>query len=224
MIKITSSEKQGFDKRQWARLINSLSGAKSANLVGTQSQEGKTNLSMVSSVVHLGATPPLLGMVIRPHSEASPRHTLMNLKATGFYTINHVNTDIFKKAHQTSARYERDQSEFTACGLTPRFTDSIPAPFVNESRIQLGLKVIEIMDIPLNGTHFVIGEIISLFTDKDLIRNDGSVDLKAAGSVAVTGLDEYHSLEPLARLSYAKPNQPVREIESFKKSQDETPS
>ena len=106
----------GLENRYRAHLINSLSGFKSANLIGTQDSNGQTNLAIVSSVFHLGAHPPLVGMIIRPHSV--PRHTLENLLATKQYTINHVNKDIYNKAHQTSARYEKDKPEFDATGLS----------------------------------------------------------------------------------------------------------
>ncbi|MCJ8275234.1 MAG: flavin reductase family protein, partial [Bdellovibrionales bacterium] len=60
-----------YNKRAWIKLVNSLSGFKSANLVGTQSKDGQTNLAMFSSFFHLGANPPLMGFVLRPHSTLS---------------------------------------------------------------------------------------------------------------------------------------------------------
>ena len=61
-------------ERQRAAFINCLSGFKSANLVGTVSASGQANLALVSSVVHLGANPPLLAFISRPPSV--DRHTL----------------------------------------------------------------------------------------------------------------------------------------------------
>ena len=49
-----------MEKRYRAQLINSLSGIKSANLVGTINKDRQTNLSIVSSVFHLGADPALM--------------------------------------------------------------------------------------------------------------------------------------------------------------------
>ena len=40
--------------RQRAALINSLTGFKSPNLVGTADSQGNTNLAIMSSAVHLG--------------------------------------------------------------------------------------------------------------------------------------------------------------------------
>ena len=118
--------------------INSLSGFKSANLVGTADKSQLSNLAMVSSVVHLGANPPLLGMVMRPNSPV--RGTLKNILDTGVYTLNHVNLDIHEQAHQASARYDEDVSEFDEVGLTEQWQDGFHAPFVQESHIKMGMK------------------------------------------------------------------------------------
>lgn len=212
MITINPLDKNKLDKRQWAKLINSLSGAKSANLIGTISKSGQTNLAIISSVFHLGANPPLMGFILRPHTAKSPRHTLLNIEETQSFTINHVNREIFKKAHQTSARFERGESEFKACGLNEDFKNNFAAPFVRESRIQVGLDLIEITKIKHNNTNLVIGQIRHIFLEQQNLREDGSIDIRAAGSVAVSGLDEYYQLVPLARLSYAKPFKDVEEI------------
>ena len=62
-------------------------------------------------------------MIIRPNSVN--RHTLENIMETNCYTINHINKDIYKKAHQTSARYPKEISEFDAVGLTQEFHNKI---------------------------------------------------------------------------------------------------
>jgi flavin reductase (DIM6/NTAB) family NADH-FMN oxidoreductase RutF len=106
-----------------ANFINSLSGFKSANLVGTRSSSGVNNLATVSSVFHVGAHPPLLGMLMRPHTVV--RDTLQNIKDTGVYTINHVHYSFADKAHQCSARYLSEQSEFDAVGLNPQLSSVV---------------------------------------------------------------------------------------------------
>ena len=51
----------------------------------------------------------------------------------------------------------------------------------------------------------IIGEIVEVLIDQELIHEDGKIDIVAAQSVAVTGLDEYHTATSLGRLAYAKP-------------------
>lgn len=198
----TKDRIDALETRTRAHFINSLSGFKSANLIGTQDIQGNTNLSIVSSVIHLGANPPLVGMIIRPHSVA--RHTFENILQTGFYTINQVNQSIYTQAHQTSARYDRDESEFDATGLTAEYLMDFKAPFVKESRLKYSVKLAEHQHLAINGTEFMIGEIVDVYVEDSAVEADGFIDLDTFETVAITGLDSYHTTAKLARLPYAK--------------------
>ena len=59
-------------------LINSITGIKPANLIGTISSKQETNLAIFSSVMHLGSDPALLGFILRPAQDV-PRHTFENI-------------------------------------------------------------------------------------------------------------------------------------------------
>lgn len=198
------SEIERMEERKRAAFINCLSGVKSLNLVGTVDSEGQTNLAIFNSVFHLGAHPPLLGMISRPDSVH--RGTLSNIQSQGLYTLNHVREDFFEKAHQTSARYAPEVSEFEATGLEAELKSGCPVPFVKEASIRMLMKFIRTELIPENGTYLVIGEIQSVEFPENALREDGSVDLLKAGSIAGIGLDTYVRLEEIARLSYAKPD------------------
>lgn len=191
-----------LDNRYRAHLINSLSGFKSANLIGTQNCHNQTNLAIVSSVFHLGAHPPLVGMIIRPHSV--PRHTLENILSTGCYTINQVNKDIYHQAHQTSARYDKEESEFDATGLETQYLNDFLAPFVANSRLKYAVTLKEHHHLAINGTELIIGEITDVHLDENCLAEDGFIDIEAIDTVAVSGLDSYHVTKRLARLAYAK--------------------
>lgn len=211
-MKISSIAFQEMAQRERACFINCLSGFKSANLVGTYSQKWDvTNLSVISSCFHLGADPALMGLIIRPHS--TDRHTLEYILETGEYTINHVNQAIMHKAHQTSARYPREQSEFEQTGLTPHFEAGHRAPFVQESSIRLGLKLREHLPLKINQTELIIGELTMVFAPLECLSKDGSLHIEKAGSLCVSGLDRYHQTKQLARLSYAKPDRELEDIE-----------
>ena len=58
-------------------LINSCTGYKSANLLGTISKENIENLAVFSSITHLGSNPSLLGFIVRP--TIVPRDTYKNI-------------------------------------------------------------------------------------------------------------------------------------------------
>ena len=203
-----------FEKLYRTNFINSLSGFKSANLIGTISKEGKTNLAIFSSVIHVGANPPLMGFLMRPVSVE--RHTYNNIKETGFFTINHINKEIFKQAHQTSAGYDKEISEFDACGLTPEYRETIKAPYVKESKIKIGLKFVEEQEIKANGTIFIVGEIMEVIIPDDVVAKDGYADIEKAGTIAISCLDSYHETNRISRLSYAKPGIKLKNLDNLR--------
>ncbi len=192
-----------FDTRKRNHFVNSLSGVKSANLIGTISPTNQTNLSIVSSAFHLGSSPALMGMIIRP--DISPRHTLDNIRLEKYFTLNHVNEDIYEKAHQTSARYPREVSEFNSCGLTEQYLNDFRAPFVEEANIKLSMELVREVPIIENGTHLLISKILGVWLPDLALEEDGQINVLEAGTVCVTGLDCYHTLSKLQRLPYAKP-------------------
>jgi flavin reductase (DIM6/NTAB) family NADH-FMN oxidoreductase RutF len=180
-----------------------MGGFKSVCLVGTQNTSKQTNLAIFSSLVHIGAHPPLIGLIFRPDSVA--RHSLDNIQKTGFYTINHIREEFAKKAHQTSARYSSEESEFDATELTATYKNDFLAPYVNESIVQFGMELKEIIPIELNGTLLVIGQVIHIYFPENCLHESGFLDLHAAGTITCAGLDAYYNTTPLFRLSYAKP-------------------
>lgn len=202
------SDIMAMDQRYRTAFINSLSGFKSANLVGTQNQAGRTNLALVSSVVHIGANPPYLGMIMRPHTVR--RDTIENIESTGVYTLNHVAESFYPQAHQTSARYDEFTSEFDATGLTPVHIDSFTAPFVEQSPIKLGMTLKEILPISCNNTQLIIGEVTHVILNEQAVGSDGFVDLEALKVMAISSLDSYHVTQQQGRMAYAKPELPPR--------------
>ncbi len=211
---LSPKEIELMDQRKRAHLINSLGGFKSVCLIGTQDKLGNTNLTIFSSIVHLGANPPLISFIVRPDSV--DRHTLTNIEETKHYTINHIRENFFRKAHQTSARYEKELSEFEATGLTPIYQNNFPAPFVKESNIQIGMRKEQKIVLEINKTIMVIGEIQEIYFPSECWEADGFLDLECAGTITCSGLDSYHKTLRIDRLSYAKPNMEVKSMPKTK--------
>lgn len=194
---------EDWDRFKRANLINSLSGFKSTHLIGTVGLDGVLNLGLFHNIVHLGADPALIGYVNRPR-EAAP-HTLANIEATGQYTMNAISAPWVQAAHQCSAKYPVEVSEFEATGLTPLFRDGLKAPFVAESSIQYGMELVEIIPITYNNTFFVIGKITGIWVQASLVGEDGFIDLSEGEIVTTAGIDAYYTTTLLQRFPYAKP-------------------
>jgi len=206
----SSDDIMAMEKQLRVHFINSIGGFKSVSLIGTVDKNGKTNLAVFSSLVHIGANPALVALIFRP--SPPERNTLNNLLETGFYTVNHINETIYKEAHQTSARYDAAISEFDETGLTPIYKNDFKAPFVGESLVQIGIEFREKIDIQINGTIMVIGEIVQVYFPENCLSNDGFLDLEKANTITCSGLDSYHITQRLDRLSYAKPNLEITSI------------
>ena len=207
-----------WGSRKRARFVNSLSGFKSATLIGTYDPEYGDNLSIVSSVVHLGSTPPMMGFVLRPPGKDA--HTYKNIIKTGICTFNHVNEDIIEQSHQTSARYPRNSSEFEEVGLTSLRINGWKAPCVEESRVRMGLNLIDDIELA-NGCRFLTCEVNWFDVDSRGLCEDGYVDLNKLGGVSISGLDGYHKTPGIFRLSYAKTDVELRKIFDFNEGWDD---
>lgn len=201
---------QAMEKQIRVHLINSLGGFKSVSLVGTVDAFGNENLGIFSSILHIGANPPLMALLFRP--SPPERDTLKNIEETGFFTINHINEKIYQQAHQTSARYDSEVSEFDATGLTALYKEEFLAPYVQESNIQIGLHFKEKIDIHINNTTMVIGEINHIYFPEDCLSEDGFLNIEKANTITSSGLDSYHKTEQIDRLSYAKPDKEITSL------------
>ena len=184
-------------------LINSCSGYKSANLIGTISKEGITNVAVFSSVTHLGSNPPTLGFILRPTTV--PRDTYKNILESGVFTINHIFEDIIEDAHHTSAKYKEMISEFDMTSLEDEYHDDCIAPFVKGSPVQMEMKFIEEYHIKSNNVIHIIAEIKNLYVKDEIIQEDGFLNLSKAKVAAINGLDAYAIARNNTRFDYQRP-------------------
>lgn len=210
MKHFSKKELANLPSRYRAHLINSCTGYKSANLLGTKSRKGNSNLAIFNSVVHIGSNPPMLGFILRPLTVK--RNTYANFKETGFFTVNQVNSEIVKDAHHTAASYEEDISEFSKTNLTESYLDDFTAPYVAQSAIKIGCSYVNEYEIKENGCVLIIGAIEHIYLPEALLHTDGWVQLDKADTVSAIGLDGYALPTLLNRFAYAKPDEDVESM------------
>ncbi len=211
MQQFTPTEWQSWERFYRANFINSLTGFKSASLIGTINAQGVPNLGMFSSMVHIGSDPALIGYINRPLAAAP--HTLANIKSNGFYTVNHIHLSFVDKAHQTSAKYPDEVNEFAEVGLTEEYLEGINVPFVKESAIKYLLSLKEVVPITLNDTFLVIGQLEQVLIDPFLQPTaDGFLELDQVGSICSNGLDAYYKTTLIDRYAYAKPGKAAEKL------------
>lgn len=201
ILKINSQQILESEKLFRTKFINSLAGIRQIALIGTKSKDGRENVAIFNSLIHLGANPPLFGFISRPDSVE--RDTLRNIKETSSYTINYLDKKWMKNAHKTSARYPKEISEFSATDFSAVYICDCIAPFVKEADLKIEMKMKQILNIEINNTKMIIGTIESVQIPKNRLAHDGLVlhdHLLVSG-----GLDSYYSTKFMGQLPYAKP-------------------
>ncbi|MFM8241214.1 MAG: flavin reductase family protein [Crocinitomicaceae bacterium] len=204
MICLDKSYFETLSKVSRLNLINSCMGYKSANLIGTVSKDGVTNLAVFSSITHLGSDPALLGFILRPTTV--PRHTYSNLRELGYFSVNAISESFIRSAHQTSANYPKEVSEFEETGITVEWKQGVTVPFVDQSPVQLLCKYLNEYTIHENGTLHVIASIEKIYVNESMLSDDYWIQLDKGGVVSINGLDGYAKTELLERLPYARAN------------------
>ena len=191
-----------MDRIARLNLVNSCTGYKSANLIATINNEGKTNVAVFSSVTHLGSDPAMISFVLRPTTV--PRHTYQNMKAYGYFSVNHITAEQIKDAHHTSAAYPEDISEFDQTNLQAVYHNDCPVPFVKGSPVKLLCKYVNEYLIQENGCLLVVASIEAIFYVEELLTPDKWLQLDKGKVVAINGLDGYALPELLERFPYAR--------------------
>ncbi len=192
-----------LDKIYRINLINSCSGFKSANLLGSISVDSTPNVAVFSSVTHLGSSPPTLGFILRPTTV--PRDTYKNIKEFGVFTINHIWEDVIEDAHHTSAKYPEGISEFDMTDLESEFKGKFKAPFVKNAPVQMSMKFIEEIYVPSNDVMLIVAQIQELYVSDELLQADGLINLSKGNIATINGLDTYAIPKFKKQLSYQRP-------------------
>ena len=199
----SSESLDSLNKIYRINLINSITGYKSANLLGTISKKGVENVAIFSSITHLGSNPALLSFFVRPN--VVPRNTYENIKEKKIFTVNHISKDKIGDAHQTSAKYDEDISEFDKTSFQSEYKNNWKAPFVKDSAVQLGCKYLNEYYLKENGCSMIVASIEIIFIREGLLQNDGWVELAKGDVVTVNGLDAYALPKIIKRFKYARP-------------------
>jgi len=194
------------DRIKRLNIVNSVSGIKPGNLIGTKSNDGASNLAIFSSIVHIQSNPGYLGFIVRPDAEVR-RHTYENILENGCFTVNHIHTHFIKNAHYTSAKFEAKISEFDACGLTEEYQFEFKAPFVKESTLKMAMKHVDSVPITSTNTVMVVGEIQHLIIPDHSIDERGIIDLSLVNDIGISGLNCYYELKKIDEFPYARPNE-----------------
>jgi flavin reductase (DIM6/NTAB) family NADH-FMN oxidoreductase RutF len=199
-IKTLSSEEIANLDRSYRRdFINRITGAKAAWILGSFHPDFGENLALFSSVVHVGANPPLIGIVFRP--SLNRLHSLRNISETKLFSLNSLPFSLHKEMHSASANWDEDVNDFQICGLQKVAGLDHPIPLIKEATVRMLLEPKEKIRIQSNSTHFLVSEIKKI--EIGYSRLDSEELPLPDGLTYVSGLDLYCNVESVESMPYA---------------------
>jgi flavin reductase (DIM6/NTAB) family NADH-FMN oxidoreductase RutF len=136
--------------------------------------EGIYNLAPFSFFSAVCSKPPTI--LFCPSVRATTgksKDTLRNVLATKEFVVNIVSEEIAAEMNQTSAEVGPEVDEFILSGLTPLASESVRAPRVAESAVQMECRLREVITISAEpgGGSIVIGEVLRFHVREDLFEN-----------------------------------------------------
>ena len=138
-------------------------------------------------------------------SKEKNKDTLNNILQNAEFVLNMVTEDVVEAMNMTSAELSSDEDEFIYANLTPIDSKLIKPKRVKESKISFECKMIHTYTIPHpenNGATMVVGEIIMMHFDDDVLLDNYKINM-----------EKYKPVSRLAGSNYSK----IGEIFSIKR-------
>ncbi len=160
--------------------------------VSTVGEDGVFNLAPFSAFASLGLKPALVCLNIGFRRDGQKKDTLRNIEFSSDFVINIVDESLAQVMNKTAAEYPSDLDEFKEVGLTPVTSDTVKAPMVAESPVNMECKLVQIMkfgEVP-TGSSVVIGEVVLVHVKDDLWADD-HIDPSRLRAVGRMGGDSY---------------------------------
>ncbi|MGE3802918.1 MAG: flavin reductase [Candidatus Kapaibacterium sp.] len=131
--------------------------------VSTQDREGRVNLSPFSFFNAFGANPPIVAFspAFRG-TDGSAKHTFLNIKETGEFTISVVNFGMVEQMSLASADWPEGVDEFEKSGFSKLPSQKISPPGVQESPMVMECKLLQHVDLGGGAAsgNLMIGEVV----------------------------------------------------------------
>lgn len=183
------------DPARLYKLVAGLIVPRPIALVSTINADGQANLAPFSWFNALSTDPPYLGISIGRHAAGRPKDTLNNVLATGEFVVNLVSESIASQQDVCARAHPPGIDEFQASGLTPVPASLIRPPCVAESKAWFECKLAQALPLPRSSYTLVLGEVIAIHVEPDVVSEEGRIDLRALDAVGRLAGRHYCRLE-----------------------------
>lgn len=162
-----------LDNRQRYQLLTSLVVPRPIGWIGTWSADRVPNLAPFSYFAALSPTPMLVGVSIGRRREG-PKDSLVNIRATGAFSVNVVTEGQLEAMNQTAASHPPGVDEFQEARLPMATATTVDAPFVEDCPAVFVCRLYKEVDLGLDAAALVIGEVMAVRLSYELELVDDS--------------------------------------------------
>lgn len=176
----------------------------------TIDKNGQVNLSPFSFFNIFSSNPPIV--VFSPSRRVrdnSTKHTLQNVLEVPEVCISIVDFDMVQQVSLASCEFPKDVNEFIKAGFTAEPSTLIQPPMVNESKVKMECKVLEVKSLGETGGagNLVICEVLRMHVSDDILNENGSmIDQRKLHHVARMGGNWYSKVDETTLFEVEKPN------------------
>ncbi|NIU72357.1 MAG: flavin reductase family protein, partial [Gammaproteobacteria bacterium] len=162
-----------LDNRQRYQLLTSLVVPRPIGWIGTWGADRVPNLAPFSYFAALSPTPMLVGVSIGRRREG-PKDSLVNVRATGAFSVNVVTEGQLEAMNQTAASHPPGVDEFREAGLSLAEATAVDAPYVEDCPAVFACRLHKEVDLGVEGAALVIGEVMAVRLSSELEMVDDS--------------------------------------------------
>lgn len=133
----------------------------------TRSADGRNNAAPYSFFGLLSDDPPILSVGVAPRPDGSVKDTLVNIEATGQFTVCLVPYQAVDAMNVTAVNVPTDIDELALAGLTPVASDRIAPPRLLESPVAMECVTYDLLQ--LGRRVAVLGRVVMLHVRDDCV-------------------------------------------------------
>ena len=165
--------------------------------------EAGCNIITVAWTGTVCSDPAMTYVSIRPS-----RHSYSIIKETGEFVINLTPAKLTKAMDFCGVRSGRDMNKFEQMHLTPQLAETVKAPLIAESPVNLECKVTQIL--PLGSHDMFLAEVTAVRVAEELLDEGGRFHLEKAGLVAYSHGTYFELGKAIGKFGYSLQKKPAR--------------
>ena len=170
--------------------------------IGSLDSEGNANLAPYSFFNALADTPPLVmysSTGTKPEGDA--KDSVSNIGQRGEFTVSIVSRALIDHMNLSSGFYAAGEDEFELSGLEKGVPQVIDTPFVAAAPAAFECKLWRIIELPGENNTMVIGEVVGVHLNDQVVTQEGLFDVQRYEPVARLGYRDYSSVTEVFSLN-----------------------